>query len=299
MTTNQSLALGFGATQLLESPASYARRSIKSATKPITSSDRYRNQKDINAQEALITHETAAYHLVVTAAYRQIFGNVRPMESERLLSAESQLLNGDITVREFVRCLALSSFYRTRFYDAVSPHRAVELNFKHLLGRPPQDEDEVATHIEIIASAGFEGEIRGYLDSDEYLQTFGEDTVPYPTSWNSPIGQPQSAFNRIAALEQSFASSDTANGKTSQLLTNLAKGNSFSIKVPSHVHLSAMRGTIGWSSAGGGLNSAGLANHPSPAIQSLWRYFVATGGFILTGLVLWIALAMIKTGAQG
>jgi len=299
MTTNLSPALGFGATQLLESPASFARRSIQSATKPITTRDRYRNQKDINAKEAFISQEIDAYHLVVTAAYRQIFGNVRPMESERLLSAESQLLNGDITVRDFVRCLALSSFYRTRYYDAVSPHRAVELNFKHLLGRPPQNEDEVATHIEMIASAGFEGEIRSYLDSDEYLHTFGEDTVPYPTSWNSPIGQPQSTFNRIAALEQSFAGSDTANGNTSQLLTNLVKGHSLSIKVPSHVHLSATRGTVGWSSAGGGLNSAGLANHPSPAFQSLWRYFVATGGFVLTGLVLWVALAMLKTGAQG
>jgi len=34
-------------------------------------------------------------------------------------------------------------------------------------------------------------------------------------------------------------------------------------------------------------------------VQNAWRYFVATGGFMLTGLVLWIALAMLSTGAQG
>ena len=37
----------------------------------------------------------------------------------------------------------------------------------------------------------------------------------------------------------------------------------------------------------------------TPAVQNAWRWFVATGGFVLTGLVLWTALAMLSTGAKG
>jgi phycoerythrin-associated linker protein len=251
MSTNQSPAFGFGATQLLDAPASFSRRLNHQATDAATSNDRYRNQQDLNGPGAFTASDNATYQLAVIAAYRQVFGNVQPMESERLLSAESQLRNGDISVREFVRRLALSSFYRSRYFDAVSPHRAVEVNFKHLLGRPPQDEAEISAHVATVATSGFEGEINSYLDSDEYLQTFGEDTVPYSTSWNSPLGQPQSAFNRMAALEQNFAGSDTAVGNKSQLLGNLARGYSLSIKVPSQVYRSGNAGSVNRSLAGG------------------------------------------------
>jgi phycoerythrin-associated linker protein len=251
MSTNQSPSLGFGATQLLDAPASFSRRLNQQTTEAATSNDQYRNQKDLNEPRAFPANDNAAYQLAVISAYRQVFGNVQPMESERLLSAESQLRNGDISVREFVRRLALSDFYRSRYFDAVSPHRAVELNFKHLLGRPPQDEAEISAHVATVATYGFEGEINSYIDSDEYLQTFGEDTVPYPTSWSSPLGQPQSAFNRMAALEQNFAGSDTAVGNKSQLLGNLARGYSLSIRIPAQVYRSGSAGSLNRSSAGG------------------------------------------------
>lgn len=249
MTANQTKALGFGATQLLDGPASFSRQHNATA-ETATSGDRFRNQQRLNAPSAFTAKDNTAYQIAVTAAYRQVFGNVQPMESERLLSAESQLRNGDISVREFVRKLALSDFYRSRFFDAVSPHRAVELNFKHLLGRPPQDEAEVSSHVAQIATSGFVGEINSYLDSDEYLRSFGEDTVPYPTSWNSPLGQPQSAFNRMAALEQNFAGSDTAVGSKSQLLGNLVSGYRLSIKIPTQVYRSGSAGLMGRSATG-------------------------------------------------
>jgi Phycobilisome Linker polypeptide./CpcD/allophycocyanin linker domain. len=249
MTANQTKALGFGATQLLDGPASFSRQH-NAAAETATSGDRFRNQQRLNAPSAFTAKDNTAYQIAVTAAYRQVFGNVQPMESERLLSAESQLRNGDISVREFVRKLALSDFYRSRFFDAVSPHRAVELNFKHLLGRPPQDEAEVSSHVAQIATSGFVGEINSYLDSDEYLRSFGEGTVPYPTSWNSPLGQPQSAFNRMAALEQNFAGSDTAVGSKSQLLGNLVSGYRLSIKIPTQVYRSGSAGLMGRSATG-------------------------------------------------
>ena len=52
---------------------------------------------------------------IITAIYRQVLGNQYLMESDRLTSAESQLRNGYITVRGFVRAVAQSStFYLNR-----------------------------------------------------------------------------------------------------------------------------------------------------------------------------------------
>ena len=41
-------------------------------------------------------------------------------------------------MRDFVRGLAKSSFYKDRFFRSVAPQRGIELNFKHLLGRAPE-----------------------------------------------------------------------------------------------------------------------------------------------------------------
>jgi phycobilisome rod-core linker protein len=47
-----------------------------------------------------------------------------------------------------------------------------------------------------------------------------------------------------------------------------------------------------------GERPAWLANAPAPWAQKLWQNTVATGGFMVAGLVLWIAAAMLSTGAQ-
>ena len=52
--------------------------------------------------------------VVIRAVYKQVLGNPHVMESERLAAAESQLCNGDISVRDFVRAVAKSDFYRAR-----------------------------------------------------------------------------------------------------------------------------------------------------------------------------------------
>jgi hypothetical protein len=58
---------------------------------------------------------------LIRAIYRQVLGNVHIMESERITVAESQLKNGDISVREFVRILAHSELYRNRFMNYAFP----------------------------------------------------------------------------------------------------------------------------------------------------------------------------------
>jgi len=129
---------------------------------------------------------------VIRAAYRQVLGNIQPMESERLTGAESRLAHGTITVRQFAREIALSDLYRSRYFEICSPQQFVAFNFRHLLGRPPANQEELAIHIRLVTEQGLVAEVDSYLDSDEYLQRFGEDAVPYsiedtlPRTYNTP-----------------------------------------------------------------------------------------------------------------
>nr|7Y4L_d5 Chain d5, Phycobilisome 27.9 kDa linker polypeptide, phycoerythrin-associated, rod [Porphyridium purpureum]7Y4L_dJ Chain dJ, Phycobilisome 27.9 kDa linker polypeptide, phycoerythrin-associated, rod [Porphyridium purpureum] len=119
--------------------------------------------------------------LLVLQAIKQVFGNAYVMEEERASFAkqESMFLSGELSVREFVRELALSDTYRRRFFEPCGPYRFVELNMKHLLGRGPISQAEVSQHVQCYVNNGYEAEISSYVDSDEYYERFGEDTVPY------------------------------------------------------------------------------------------------------------------------
>lgn len=171
---------------------------------------------------------------VIRAVYKQVLGNHHVMDSERLSSAESLLRNGDLTVRGFVRSVAQSELYQSLFFSGSSQYRFIELNFKHLLGRPPQDQAEIAEHVRIYNEEGYEAEINSYIDSDEYIQSFGDNVVPSPRSIRSQVGMKNECFNRMFSLLRGSATSDS--GKGAQLITSiganlptpikpLAKGN--------------------------------------------------------------------------
>ena len=161
---------------------------------------------------------------VIRAVYNQVLGNPYVMESERLVSAESQLCNGTLTVREFVRAVAKSDFYRARYFESCAPYRFVELNFKHLLGRAPEDQAELSTHIQTCINAGYDAEIDSYIDSDEYAAKFGENVVPYYTGATSQVGKKQVNYNRTLSLFKGYAEVDSAI-KGSVLVDSVA-GNS-------------------------------------------------------------------------
>ncbi len=148
---------------------------------------------------------------VIRAAYKQVLGNRHLMEGDRLTSAESMLRNGDINVRQFVNAVAQSDLYRSLFFESASQYRFIELNFKHLLGRAPQDQAEIAEHVRIYNEGGYEAEIDSYIDSDEYRENFGENTVPYLRSTQTQTGLKNVAFNRTFAISRGFASSDSSN----------------------------------------------------------------------------------------
>ena len=110
---------------------------------------------------------------VLDAAYRQVFGNMHLMELDVLPSVDALFMNGDLTVQGLITALAQSETYRRIFLEKNSPYRFVELNFKHLLGRSPNDQAEVMEHVRLMADEGFNAEIASYTYSDEYLKAFG------------------------------------------------------------------------------------------------------------------------------
>jgi phycoerythrin-associated linker protein len=166
---------------------------------------------------------------VVRAVYKQVLGNPHVMESERLVTAESQLCDRSITVREFVRAVAKSDFYRTRYFESCAPYRFVELNFLHLLGRAPQDQKEVSEHIVRSVAEGYDAEIDSYIDSSEYQAAFGENIVPYYRGRVSEANSKQVGYNRMFVLDRG-PSQISSSVKASQLVYAIATNSANTIK---------------------------------------------------------------------
>lgn len=167
---------------------------------------------------------------VIRAVYRQVLGNAHVMDSQRLTDAESQLRNGAITVRGFVRAVAQSGLYRSLFFETSSSYRFVELNFKHLLGRAPQDQTEISEHVQTYNHQGYEAEINSYIDSDEYSLSFGENGVPSPRGNRTQTGIKNVGFNRTFALNRGFAANDV--GKSAKLIRDLGSNLPTKIVAP-------------------------------------------------------------------
>jgi phycoerythrin-associated linker protein len=144
---------------------------------------------------------------IIRAVYLQVLGNQYVMSSERLEGPESLFKRGYLSVREFVRQVAKSGLYRFKFFESTNPYRFIELNFKHLLGRAPQNKAEMLHHFTILQEQGFDAEIDSYLDSAEYQERFGEEGVPYLHGWNYSVGQQGLQFSYMLQLVRGTAAS--------------------------------------------------------------------------------------------
>ena len=169
-----------------------------------------------------------ALNTAIAAAYKQVLGNLGPMGNQRCTELESQLSNGDITVRDFVAGLAKSDLYKQNYFFKVSPIRGVELNYKHLLGRPPLNQAEVSEAISLIASQGFDAFVEKITHSGEYLEVFGTQTVPYQRAWTSEAGKYCSTFANQARISPANAASDTIIEGRSQLVVEFTNARSIS-----------------------------------------------------------------------
>ena len=151
---------------------------------------------------------------IIRAVYRQVLGNAYVMESERLSVPESQFKLGELSVREFVRAVAKSDLYRSRFFTSCARYRGIELNFRHLLGRPPYDLEEMRGHSTLLDTEGFEADIDSYLDSDEYQDNFGENIVPtirgYKTEACTSMVQFTHTFQLVRGASSSSLKGDVA-----------------------------------------------------------------------------------------
>jgi len=157
---------------------------------------------------------------VIRAAYRQVLGNEHLMQSERLVNSESLFSQGQISVRDFVRAIAQSELYRDKFLYPNFHVRFIELNYKHLLGRAPYDESEISYHLDLYTTQGYEAEISSYIDSPEYQQSFGENTVPYYRDFQTDHpGQRTVGFGRLLQLYRGYANSDRSQGQKQPKLT--------------------------------------------------------------------------------
>ena len=259
-----SASKGFGAESLNDGPVSFS-RNRNAAAKPALSNGEFlrqscstmkiaigpRNHEDcphgVTAQR-YAPDDAAALATAISAAYRQVYGNAHVMDNERSAELEAQFCNGELSVRDFVRGLAKTSFYRARFFEGVAPQRGIELNLKHLLGRPPINQAEMSAHIALLADRGHDAVVDFIVDGAEYAEVFGDDVVPYTRSFTSAAGIPNNSFASMAALERGFAISDSAVGSSSQLSNVLARGTSAYITLPS-----GARGAGGGASPSGGV----------------------------------------------
>ncbi len=117
---------------------------------------------------------------IVKAVYRQVFErDITRAYSLGISDLESKFKNGEISTKEFVRRLAKSPLYRKNFYEPYINSRALELAFRHILGRGPSSREEVQKYFSIVSSGGLAKLVDALVDSKEYSDYFGEETVPY------------------------------------------------------------------------------------------------------------------------
>lgn len=116
---------------------------------------------------------------LIQAAYRQIFNEQQLLSSNRLVGLESKLKIGQITVKDFIRGLLLSPVFRERNYDVNNNYRFARICIERVLGRQTYGDREILSWSILLATKGLHGFVDALLDSDEYNQNFGENTVPY------------------------------------------------------------------------------------------------------------------------
>jgi phycobilisome core-membrane linker protein len=125
-----------------------------------------------------VNNSETSSQAVIRAIYLQITGYI-PFAGQRLTAAESKLENGQISVREFVRILAKSPLFRDRYWTKLYVCKAIEYTHRRLLGRPTYGRPEMNAYFDLASKKGFYAVVDAILDTKEYEQAFGEDTVPY------------------------------------------------------------------------------------------------------------------------
>jgi phycobilisome rod-core linker protein len=116
---------------------------------------------------------------IIWAAYRQVFSEHEILKFNRQGTLESQLKNGSLSVRDFIRGLAKSEAFYRLVVSVNNNYRLVDITLKRLLGRSAYNKKEEIAWSIVIGTKGFSGFVDALVDSAEYTQNFGDNTVPY------------------------------------------------------------------------------------------------------------------------
>ncbi|CCP38162.1 phycobilisome core-membrane linker polypeptide (Lcm) (plastid) [Chondrus crispus] len=142
---------------------------------------------------------TEEKNTVIHACYRQVFErDIAKAYDLVFFDLESQVKNGQLSVKEFIRLLGKSSIYRKQFFEPFVNSRALELAFKHFLGRGPSSLEEFQRYFSVISSRGLAGLVDSLINSTEYSDYFAEETVPYARSLGE---EPQESRNWGAQID--------------------------------------------------------------------------------------------------
>ncbi|MDQ2098554.1 MAG: phycobilisome rod-core linker polypeptide [Tychonema bourrellyi B0820] len=160
-------SLGPKVFKLAQLPSSYV--ASKKTARGVSSS--YSNASSVKFTES-------STQAVIRAAYLQVFGR-DVFDGQRQKVAEIKLENGDIPMREFIRMLAKSDVFRNMYWSKFYVCKAIEYIHRRLLGRPTYGRQEMNAYFDICAKKGFYALVDEMMDSLEYNEAFGEDTVPY------------------------------------------------------------------------------------------------------------------------
>ena len=250
------------------------------ATKPLTSNARVANFLVANEESPrqlsglVPVRDAAAVDALIEQAYRQIFFHAFKVDRDPVL--EMRLRSGQITVRDFVRQLLLSDKFRCDFYRCNSNYRIVEQIVGRVLGRPVHGQNERIAWSIVIAQQGLEGFVDALLNSDEYLEAFGIDQVPY---------------------------------QRSRVLAGRAVGDRpFNQQAPRYDaywrEISAKRAPAGPLRSGPDFSGALIAptwvnGQPPELAQKIWYGFIAIGALEVGRVLLTTVAAILSTGAQG
>lgn len=131
--------------------------------------------------------------LVIQACYRQVFQrDIRKAYGINFQDLESQVSTGQLSVKEFIRSLGKTVIYKKEFHQSYVDTRVIELSFRHFLGRGLSSLEEFQRYFGILSKVGINGLIDSLINSQEYSDYFGEETVPYLRSLGE---EPQESRN--------------------------------------------------------------------------------------------------------
>lgn len=117
---------------------------------------------------------------IVVDIYQQVLE--RFPDPEGLFNYGWRLQKGETSVREIIREIGKSDEYFSKFVGhPVTPKNAIIYFYKHFLARKPENENIISEHVILLNANGKDGWkfiVDKLINSSEYLENFGEHSVP-------------------------------------------------------------------------------------------------------------------------